>query len=52
MPTVLKVMYGWGLRCTETSKLDTVDFTETRELQNWGGSVRLRADRAGSRWCG
>ncbi len=24
--TVFKVMYGWGSRCTETSRLDTVDF--------------------------
>lgn len=24
--TVLKVIYGWGLRCNETSRLDTTDF--------------------------
>lgn len=42
--TVFKVMYGWGLRCTETSKLDTVDFYRNPKAPELGrfGSLHVR----------
>ena len=38
--TVFKVIYGWGLRCTETSKLDRADWyrnPQAPELGRFGG---------------
>jgi len=42
--TVFKVLYGWGLRCTETSKLDIVDFYRNPKAPELGrfGSLHVR----------
>ncbi|MFJ1596130.1 hypothetical protein [Streptomyces sp. NPDC088261] len=37
--TLFKVIYGWGLRRTETSKLDVVDFGGTRRLASSAGTA-------------
>ncbi|TXS19650.1 tyrosine-type recombinase/integrase [Streptomyces sp. wa22] len=42
--TVFKLMYGWGTRCTETSRLDVTDFyrnPKAPELGNFG-SLHVR----------
>jgi integrase/recombinase XerC len=46
--TVFKVIYGWGLRCTETSKLDTVDFHRNPKAPELGrlGSLQVRWGKA------
>jgi integrase/recombinase XerC len=41
--TVFKVMYGWGLRCTETSKLDVTDW-----YRKSGGARAGQVREAGS----
>ncbi|MFJ1545201.1 tyrosine-type recombinase/integrase [Streptomyces sp. NPDC088246] len=52
--TVFKVMYGWGSRCTETSRLDTVDFHRNAaapELGDFGAlHVRYGKRTRGSPW--
>ncbi|MFL6119668.1 tyrosine-type recombinase/integrase [Actinophytocola sp.] len=42
--TVFKVIYGWGLRCTEVSKLDTVDFYRNPKAPELGrfGMLQVR----------
>ncbi|MFF7415412.1 tyrosine-type recombinase/integrase [Streptomyces lydicus] len=42
--TVFKVIYGWGLRCTETSKLDITDFYRNPKAPELGrfGSMSVR----------
>src|SRR5713101_3810692 len=42
--TVFKVMYGWGLRCTETSKLDVTDWYRSPEAPELGrfGKLEVR----------
>jgi site-specific recombinase XerD len=42
--TVLKVIYGWGLRCTEASKLDRSDFYRNPKAPELGqlGQVHVR----------
>ncbi|MGW4825837.1 hypothetical protein ACWEP4_45125 [Streptomyces sp. NPDC004227] len=37
--TVFKTIYGWGLRATEASRLDTVDFYKNPRLLSWAGSA-------------
>ncbi|WP_325098023.1 hypothetical protein [Nocardia gipuzkoensis] len=57
--TLFKTVYGWGLRRTEASRLDTVDCIATPKHENSGGSgcctcdsERAAADRgtSGGRW--
>jgi site-specific recombinase XerD len=42
--TVLKVIYGWGLRCTEASKLDRTDFYRNPKAPELGrfGMLHVR----------
>lgn len=42
--TVFKVIYGWGLRCSEASGLDTVDFYRNPKAPELGrfGSLHVR----------
>jgi site-specific recombinase XerD len=42
--TVFKVIYAWGLRCTETSRLDTVDWHRNPKAPELGryGMLRVR----------
>ncbi|MFC7986735.1 tyrosine-type recombinase/integrase [Streptomyces sp. NPDC057336] len=42
--TVFKVMYGWGSRCTETSRLDEVDFYRNPRAPELGrfGALHVR----------
>jgi site-specific recombinase XerD len=42
--TVFKVIYGWGLRCGETSKLDVTDFYKNPKAPELGrfGSLHVR----------
>jgi site-specific recombinase XerD len=42
--TVFKVIYGWGLRCTETSRLDATDFYRSPKAPELGrfGSLQVR----------
>ncbi|MFB7938010.1 tyrosine-type recombinase/integrase [Streptomyces sp. NPDC056049] len=42
--TVFKVIYGWGLRCTETSKLDLTDWYRNPKAPELGryGSLHVR----------
>ncbi|MFI1286749.1 tyrosine-type recombinase/integrase [Streptomyces sp. NPDC020858] len=42
--TMFKVIYGWGLRCTETSKLDITDFYRNPKAPELGrlGSLHVR----------
>ncbi|MGW1669212.1 tyrosine-type recombinase/integrase [Streptomyces sp. NPDC002324] len=42
--TVFKAIYGWGLRCTETSKLDVTDFYRNPKAPELGrfGSLHVR----------
>lgn len=42
--TVFKVMYAWGLRCTETSRLDLIDFYRNPQAPELGrlGKVHVR----------
>ncbi|MDX2977405.1 tyrosine-type recombinase/integrase [Streptomyces microflavus] len=42
--TVFKAIYGWGLRCTETSKLDITDFYRSPKAPELGryGSLHVR----------
>jgi len=46
--TVFKVMYGWGLRCTETSKLDVTDWYRSPEAPELGkfGKLEVRWGKA------
>jgi integrase/recombinase XerC len=46
--TVFKVMYGWGLRCTETSKLDVTDWYRNPEAPELGkfGKLEVRWGKA------
>ena len=48
--TVFKVMYGWGLRCTETSKLDVTDWYRNPEAPELGkfGKLEVRWGKASS----
>ena len=54
--TLFKVMYGWGLRWTETSKLDLADWGGTRRPRSSAGTAcstsgmarRRRASRRGA----
>ncbi|CAM5630011.1 hypothetical protein STENM327S_02395 [Streptomyces tendae] len=41
---VFKVVYGWGLRRTETSKLDLVDLRRNRQAPQFGryGTLNVR----------
>lgn len=52
--TVFKLMYGWGSRCTETSRLDTVDFHRNPAAPEWGefGALHVRHGKRtkGSPW--
>ncbi|WP_444468378.1 tyrosine-type recombinase/integrase (plasmid) [Streptomyces rochei] len=52
--TVFKVLYGWGTRCTETSRLDVTDFyrnPQAPELGNFGAlHVRYGKRSKGSPW--
>ncbi|WTH58110.1 tyrosine-type recombinase/integrase [Streptomyces sp. NBC_01547] len=52
--TVFKVMYGWGSRCTETSRLDLADFyrnPRAPELGEFGAlHVRYGKRTRGSAW--
>ncbi|MFD5922277.1 tyrosine-type recombinase/integrase [Kitasatospora sp. NPDC058201] len=42
--TVFKVLYGWGTRCTETSRLDVVDFHRNPKAPELGrfGALHVR----------
>ncbi|MEO3861900.1 tyrosine-type recombinase/integrase [Acrocarpospora sp. B8E8] len=42
--TVFKVIYGWGLRCNEASKLDVVDFHRNKKAVELGrfGALQVR----------
>jgi site-specific recombinase XerD len=42
--TVFKVIYGWGLRCTETSKLDVTDWYRSPQAPELGkfGKLEVR----------
>jgi integrase/recombinase XerC len=42
--TVLKVVYGWGLRCTEASRLDTADWYRNPKAPELGrfGTLHVR----------
>ncbi|MEV0170525.1 hypothetical protein AB0I00_05280 [Streptomyces sp. NPDC050803] len=46
--TVFKVIYAWGLRCNETSRLDTTDFYRNPKAPELGrfGSLQVRYDKA------
>ncbi|WP_236787994.1 tyrosine-type recombinase/integrase [Amycolatopsis sp. GM8] len=46
--TVFKAIYGWGLRCQETSKLDLVDFYRSPEAPELGrfGKLHVRWGKA------
>jgi site-specific recombinase XerD len=46
--TMFKVIYGWGLRRTETSKLDVVDWTRNPQAAQFGrfGSLSVRYGKA------
>jgi integrase/recombinase XerC len=46
--TVFKVMYAWGLRCTETSKLDVTDWYRNPEAPELGrfGKLEVRWGKA------
>lgn len=46
--TVFKVIYGWGLRCTETSKLDVTDWYRSPEAPELGkfGKLEVRWGKA------
>ena len=46
--TVFKVMYAWGLRCTETSKLDVTDWYRNAEAPELGrfGKLEVRWGKA------
>jgi site-specific recombinase XerD len=46
--TVFKVMYAWGLRCTETSKLDVTDWYRNPKAPELGrfGSLEVRWGKA------
>jgi site-specific recombinase XerD len=46
--TMFKVMYGWGLRRTETSKLDLADWGRNPEAPQFGryGTLRVRYGKA------
>ncbi|MFE9068849.1 hypothetical protein [Streptomyces violaceusniger] len=46
--TLLKVIYGWGLRRTETSKLDVVDFGRNSKAPWFGryGTLNVRYGKA------
>ena len=39
--TVFKVIYGWGLRCTETSKLDVTDWYRSPQAPELGKYAKL-----------
>lgn len=42
--TMFKVIYGWGLRCTETSKLDVTDWYRSPQAPELGkfGKLEVR----------
>jgi site-specific recombinase XerD len=46
--TLFKVVYGWGLRRTETSKLDVVDFGRNPKARQFGryGTLNVRYGKA------
>lgn len=46
--TLFKVIYGWGLRRTETSKLDVVDFGRNLKAPQFGryGTLNVRYSKA------
>ncbi|MFE9882733.1 tyrosine-type recombinase/integrase [Streptomyces sp. NPDC005784] len=46
--TLFKVVYGWGLRRTETSKLDLVDFGRNPKARQFGryGTLNVRYGKA------
>jgi site-specific recombinase XerD len=46
--TIFKVIYGWGLRRTETSKLDVVDFGRNPNAPQFGryGTLNVRYGKA------
>ncbi|NEA60816.1 tyrosine-type recombinase/integrase [Streptomyces sp. SID13666] len=46
--TLFKVIYGWGLRRTETSKLDVVDFGRNPQARQFGryGTLNVRYGKA------
>lgn len=46
--TLFKVIYGWGLRRTETSKLDVVDFGRNSKARQFGryGTLNIRYGKA------
>jgi integrase/recombinase XerC len=46
--TVFKVIYGWGLRCTETSKLDVTDWYRSPDAPELGkfGKLEVRWGKA------
>ncbi|MEE1805112.1 site-specific integrase, partial [Streptomyces sp. BE133] len=46
--TLFKVIYGWGLRRTETSKLDVVDFGRNAKARQFGryGTLNVRYGKA------
>lgn len=46
--TLFKVIYGWGLRRTETSKLDVVDFGRNPKAPQFGryGTLNVRYGKA------
>ncbi|MFJ2419154.1 nitroreductase family protein [Streptomyces brevispora] len=46
--TLFKVIYGWGLRRTETSKLDVVDFGRNPKARQFGryGTLNVRYGKA------
>jgi integrase/recombinase XerC len=46
--TVLKVIYGWGLRCNEVARLDLVDFTRNPRAPGMGrfGMLNVRYGKA------
>ncbi len=48
--TLIKVIYGWGLRCREAAMLDTSDFGPNPAARSWGPSGCARCGSA--RRCG
>lgn len=46
--TMFKVIYGWGLRCTETSKLDVTDWYRSPQAPELGklGKLEVRYGKA------
>ena len=46
--TIFKVIYGWGLRRTETAKLDLVDFGRNPAAPQFGsfGTLNVRYGKA------